>query len=473
MVRGSLVVCGRPDGRLSGLSSLESAVCLSINQASSIQSLGSTCESVTIGHNPFKLPLTENAIILDGNRPLFLCERMLGEAEEDLNITEGGGGRIMGTCGDKSNRFGPFEQVGFEGVKSMLWMRCQTGSDTEINIPSHDREQGLEERRPNMVGNGHPRPERKRSSMALLGAYLNLENETKPHSSENVLDASGRFSTQELIQKAIHEHKWSDHVRRLFEVLDKDKDGILGVDEFVSGYSQLKPTLSPEQLLFIFRKADKDGSSNISLDEFFDILRYPEMEMAAMSQPSIRDSRGLIQIEPNSEEYFGESIFKARYAGKSISTGAIQSQHLSQELYEARVASLQRFVAMTIMFHQMGHRVQSFFATISLGLLRYRMDRTHSIMRIATTASPVSGADVRERMRTLQCLKKIYHSIRVISTAWLRYKKKKEERQLQELKEVCHSTQLMQAKEKEEKRRSLLVDKVYSCPENLHLFQNK
>ena len=29
------------------------------------------------------------------------------------------------------------------------------------------------------------------------------------------------------------------------------------------------------------------------------------------------------------------------------------------------------------------------------------MDRTHSIMRIATTASPVSGADVRERMEEL------------------------------------------------------------------------
>jgi len=46
------MVCGRPDGRLSALTSLEATVCLSVNQASSIQSIGGTCESMTIGHNP-------------------------------------------------------------------------------------------------------------------------------------------------------------------------------------------------------------------------------------------------------------------------------------------------------------------------------------------------------------------------------------------------------------------------------------
>jgi hypothetical protein len=31
---------------------------------------------------------------------------------------------------------------------------------------------------------------------------------------------------------------------------------------------------------------------------------------------------------------------------------------------------------------------------VSLGYLNYDMSRTHSIMRIATTASPISGAEV-------------------------------------------------------------------------------
>eukprot|EP00957_Ditylum_brightwellii_P203244 15333864-Ditylum_brightwellii.AAC.1 len=72
------------------------------------------------------------------------------------------------------------------------------------------------------------------------------------------------------------------------------------------------------------------------------------------------------------------------------------------------------------MFHQMGMRVQSFFPRISFGLLGYRMDRTHSIMRIATTASPVSGSEVRERMQVLELASKIEQSVSLISHAWIK-----------------------------------------------------
>jgi hypothetical protein len=51
-VRGALLAVGRPDGRLNALTASENTVCLSVNQASSIQSLGVTCESFTLGHNP-------------------------------------------------------------------------------------------------------------------------------------------------------------------------------------------------------------------------------------------------------------------------------------------------------------------------------------------------------------------------------------------------------------------------------------
>ena len=56
------------------------------------------------------------------------------------------------------------------------------------------------------------------------------------------------------------------------------------------------------------------------------------------------------------------------------------------------------------------------------------MDRTHSIMRIATTASPISGADVRQRMEHLRLLKKVEHSVDVISTNYLAYKERKEKK---------------------------------------------
>ena len=79
-------MCGRPDGRLPALTSLEASTCLSVNQASSIQSMGGTCESITIGHNKSKLPLSHRAIYLKSHRPMFLSEKILDnlDAHEDL-----------------------------------------------------------------------------------------------------------------------------------------------------------------------------------------------------------------------------------------------------------------------------------------------------------------------------------------------------------------------------------------------------
>ena len=90
VVRGTLLAVGRPDGRLNALTSAENTVCLSANQASSIQNYGVTAETLTIGHHPFKLPLSAEAIFLPRRRKLFVCEAELQEkcsftAEESLH----------------------------------------------------------------------------------------------------------------------------------------------------------------------------------------------------------------------------------------------------------------------------------------------------------------------------------------------------------------------------------------------------
>jgi len=46
------------------------------------------------------------------------------------------------------------------------------------------------------------------------------------------------------------------------------------------------------------------------------------------------------------------------------------------------------------------------------------MDRTHSIMRIATTASPVSGADVRDRMVEMHLRFKIQTAVNLVVHHW-------------------------------------------------------
>ena len=171
------------------------------------------------------------------------------------------------------------------------------------------------------------------------------------------------------------------------------------------------------------------------------MMKLPQMDIAYMCEPSIRDEYGVIQVRASDESYFGEHVMQgveqSQFAQNPALTGATKSQDFAQELYESRIASMQRFVAMTVMFHEMGRRVEAFFRKMSFGLLGYRYDRTHSIMRIATTASPVSGADVRERMRVLQMLKKIHHSVHVISIAYIQYRQNKEKRRLSELEQIA------------------------------------
>ena len=152
-------------------------------------------------------------------------------------------------------------------------------------------------------------------------------------------------------------------------------------------------------------------------------------------QPSIRDKNGLIQVQASQESFFGQNLMKrTKRRGESrseseeeeyLAIGATKCHNFAMQLYESRIGSLQRFVSMTVMFHQMGFRVQNFFSKWSLGFLGYRMDRTHSIMRIATTASPVSGADVRDRKQAIFYMRKIHYSVQLIESTWLAYKARK------------------------------------------------
>jgi hypothetical protein len=85
-------------------------------------------------------------------------------------------------------------------------------------------------------------------------------------------------------------------------------------------------------------------------------------------------------------------------------------QKLVMRMYESRIGSLQRCVAFFVLFHAMAKRVADFWPSVSLGYLKYDIDRTHSIMRIATTASPVSGAEVRDRTVELAKIKRLKNS---------------------------------------------------------------
>jgi hypothetical protein len=162
VVRGSLLICGRPDGRLPALTSLEASTCLSVNQASSIQSIGGTCESITIGHNKSKLPLSHKAIYLKSHRPLFLSEKVLDDidAHEDLIRQRNESKRVK--------QGGSAAALRRLGSTMMDTARSGTGTFLDLSM-SRSRKAKVT-----------------RSSASLLGAYVNLEKEARKKRNQGI-----------------------------------------------------------------------------------------------------------------------------------------------------------------------------------------------------------------------------------------------------------------------------------------------
>ena len=224
---------------------------------------------------------------------------------------------------------------------------------------------------------------------------------------------------------------------------EKGEGDGMAVDDFVRAFREhgtLRDKLDDERLRKLFTDTVVDANGRLSFKEFSNLMTMSEVDLLKMKQLNILNQfalkvDGLVNVEPSREDvYFGEALRgeESELDGYDL----VVAQNLSMQLYERRVASLQRFVSMCVMFHQMGKRVADFWPAVSFGLLGYRMDRTHSIMRIATTASPVSGADVRERMHHLALrseFKRAVHLIRAAVKIWSTdtfYKKKYRERRL-------------------------------------------
>lgn len=181
----------------------------------------------------------------------------------------------------------------------------------------------------------------------LLGAYGNLERDAHEHA-----DAHEHIDSEldKVISALIRENKSSSRIREAFDRFDTDGSGELDLDEFIQAYKQLKPDITESQLVTMFAEADLDDSGTLDFDEFNQLVSMDQADVLGKLGMQNRDDRGLIQVEPSTEEFFGEELRQAAAGSEGFLIS--QTQHLSMELYESRIASLQRFVAMTVMFHQ-------------------------------------------------------------------------------------------------------------------------
>ena len=130
-------------------------------------------------------------------------------------------------------------------------------------------------------------------------------------------------------------------------------------------------------------------------------------------------------IAPISEPFLGAWMMHSDKHKTMSMSELMRQQQLVQTLSETRFDALQRLLAFFVMFHAMGKTVADFWPVATCGVFGYDMSRSQSIMRVATTASPVSGMEVRERMlairedtrriRAASSIQRIYRATRFIA----------------------------------------------------------
>lgn len=251
VVRGSLLVCGRPDGRLTALTSSECAVNLSVNQASSIQSIGGTCESITIGHNPSKLSLTKMDISLATVRPQFLCEKILGTIDEET-------ARKQAVLSSKQEA--PEQKKSLRQI-STFWKSSETmGSDESNNSDNGSIERsshslkglylGLQEKSTRIV------------TAEASSRFLNVYDDKSSRNFELSREMSKAFEPmpldlsmeEEVLYSLIQENQKSTQLRELFNTLDEDGSGSIDLEEFVAAYEIVKSGTPRAQVEAIFHE---------------------------------------------------------------------------------------------------------------------------------------------------------------------------------------------------------------------------
>ena len=143
-----------------------------------------------------------------------------------------------------------------------------------------------------------------------------------------------------------------ENAKRLYNKIDTDGDGFIQLPEFVLAYQKIDSTVTSSHLGQLFEEADLDENGKLTFDEFLAVSSMPNL-LAELVVKN-RDERGLVQVQASQEQYFGEEMRK--HCCHGVGAFAMSaSQHFSMELYESRVASMQRFVAMTVMFHQVSY----------------------------------------------------------------------------------------------------------------------
>jgi len=397
VVRGVLLAVGRPDGRLCCLSKSEASVLLSTKQAAFICNPdyvypGTGPEIVTVGHNPYQpnVGLTSNHICLHGGLHMASAPsantktmvtsqhqttRQIAQAARRNSSVDQWGmlsshGSVHGVAGNIITSGVP-AGAGVAGIAASTHAR-------DISFRAMNRKKFVDEYLYDRLFVA------KKPFTTSILRTLRRSFETGSsmiHSQAPAAAGAGRHhtelhsSTHGGLNHSTHSLTNSYHLKRSTHSSGRNHKATVGSEH----------NLPDEPLPYGVQHIDPQilqAARALEDTVFADFV----LANKDLLKPHILNNKGM--LEGLKEKSFDPAVRLAFSSKLDAQARQVQDlQVIIQQLYECRVASLERYLAFCVMFHTMAKAC----ATPWL-LYPWDMARSQSNLRVATTASPISAA---------------------------------------------------------------------------------
>ncbi len=392
--RGVLIALGRPDGRISSMARNEGACLLAAMQAAAIQNMGTGPEIFSLGHNTYQgnpSAIREHVVLPTHRRP-FMCEFLAKAVLVGGHAGSGGGGGDLESilaglgAGEVVSTF----QSALAG--NALCDRCarqparkeclQCGSSYCMACHFIVHLQGkpaMREHRPIAVSAAMrmrmsaQRAKRRLLARAGVTPESDAAEEADAQAAGKVLDYAS-FGAGAGVAFPRFGALAGATLLKGHGALLRVSGAPLGFHHGRTHLAGVSATRARDRWRAAIRTHIWAANPWKTL-----ILHTKRMALAADGEPPVSAFTALYHMVKTPE------------AGSKAVLGA---EAVMKDLFEGRFASFERYIGFLLLFHAMALRV----SVTSWPLPAWDISRSQSILRVASTAAPVSGAEVAHQL---------------------------------------------------------------------------
>ena len=397
--RGTLIAVGRTDGRLFSQSKGESWILMAMQQCKAIMHLGCGPEIISVGHNPYSNQnIFSQQTTLGTHRPLFLCETV-----SDLRTSQSTEPMALAAAVKKIDQTTCSIEQTLNSFSTQSWGSEARGGSALVPRPAEAEPVGARHLKALAPGQ-HDRLQvrvlaRWRACMHVFIIHTHQEKHAPhaPRYSHSHKSASTQPNEQRTLGKLLEREssalemqlslEGSKHGDSSLHECRERRDSEKSHHSMHSARSFTDRSLHAAGMFFrdlsrhsaahglreqSQRGERKDTGANDADNTVHTVQSLNFQELAEIGGPRALD-RAIDQIR---EGYILQLFDK---------TSPLELWH------ENRHASLERYVGFLVLFHQMAARVAAFAP------LNFDVSRSQSQLRVATTAAPISAAEIQKK----------------------------------------------------------------------------